>query len=61
MRSGVLLILVAMSLTPALDGIAKDLGDLYSPLFITFLRYFTAGILALGISVARIPAMFWQR
>ncbi|MFQ5623062.1 MAG: DMT family transporter [Paracoccaceae bacterium] len=52
MRSGVLLLLVAMSLTPALDGIAKDLGDLYSPLFICFLRYFSAGVLALGIASA---------
>lgn len=52
MRSGILLLLLAMSLTPALDGIAKDMGDLYSPLFICFLRFFTAGVLALGISLA---------
>ena len=41
-----------MSLTPAVDGIAKGLGESYSPMFIAFLRYLGAGIVALAFAVA---------
>ncbi len=41
-----------MSLTPAVDGIAKGLGDSFSPMFIAFLRYFGAGFVALAFALA---------
>lgn len=50
MQSGVLLILLSMALTPLGDGLSKHLGDTQSPLFIVFIRYFVAGILALLIA-----------
>lgn len=43
-----MLLLLAMSLTPAVDGIAKGLGNSYDPMFIAFLRYCGAGLVALG-------------
>ncbi len=51
MKSGVWLLLIAMSLTPAVDGIAKGLGESYTPMFIAFLRYFGAGIVALAFAM----------
>ena len=50
MRQGVLLLIIAMFLTPGLDGIAKHLSLEYSPFFVCFLRYFSAGIVALFAS-----------
>ncbi|MCA8868524.1 MAG: DMT family transporter [Rhodobacteraceae bacterium] len=47
MRSGVILILLSMSLTPIGDALSKQLGQSQSPIFIVFLRYFTAGMIAL--------------
>ncbi len=46
MRSGVILILLSMSLTPLGDGLSKHLGETQSPFLIVFLRYLTAGVLA---------------
>ncbi|HEU0223350.1 MAG TPA: EamA family transporter [Paracoccaceae bacterium] len=48
MRGGVGLIILAMSLTPALDGVAKELGREHAPIFVCFARYFSAGIVALA-------------
>lgn len=50
MQSGVLLLVLAMLLTPAVDGVAKSLSTDYSPMEVAFLRYFTAGLIALAIA-----------
>jgi drug/metabolite transporter (DMT)-like permease len=52
LQSGVLLILLSMSLTPFGDALSKQLGDSQSPFVIVFLRYFTAGLIA--VLIARI-------
>jgi len=39
--------MIAMSLTPAVDGLAKVLAQDYSPFFVAFVRYLSAGLLAL--------------
>ncbi len=52
MQSGVFLILLSMSLTPLGDALSKHLGDTQSPLFIVFLRYFVAGLIALSLARA---------
>jgi drug/metabolite transporter (DMT)-like permease len=52
MRSGVALIILAMSLTPALDGVAKELGRDHAPILICFSRYLSAGLIALAIAAA---------
>lgn len=45
-----------MSLTPLGDALSKHLGQSQSPVFIVFLRYFVAGIMALAIARAvRVP------
>lgn len=57
MRIGVLFLVVAMFLTPAADGVAKSLAGAHSPMTIAFLRYLSAGLIALalaGISGRRI-------
>ncbi len=64
MKSGVWLLLLAMSLTPAVDGMAKGLSANYAPMFIAFLRYFGAGLIALTVALAvrhpiRIPRTDW--
>ncbi|NOX72556.1 MAG: DMT family transporter [Alphaproteobacteria bacterium] len=41
-----------MSLTPFGDALSKQLGDTQSPFVIVFLRYFTAGLIALVIARA---------
>lgn len=50
MQSGVVLILLSMSLTPFGDALSKQLGDTQSPMFIVFLRYLVAGMIALGLA-----------
>lgn len=52
MRTGVILITISMAITPLGDGLSKALGETQSPIFICFLRYFIAGILA--VIIARI-------
>lgn len=47
MKSGVFLILLSMSLTPFGDALSKELSGTQSPLFIVFLRYLVAGLMAL--------------
>jgi drug/metabolite transporter (DMT)-like permease len=49
MQSGVFLILLSMSLTPLGDALSKQLGQTQSPMFIVFLRYFLAGLMALAL------------
>lgn len=52
MKSGVFLILLSVSLTPFGDALSKELGQTQSPFFIVFLRYFTAGLIALALARA---------
>jgi drug/metabolite transporter (DMT)-like permease len=50
MQSGVCFLVVAMLLTPAVDGVAKSLTTDHSPMMIAFLRYSCAGLIALAIA-----------
>lgn len=52
MQAGVLFLVVAMMLTPAVDGVAKTLSEDHSAMEVAFLRYFTAGLIALAIARA---------
>lgn len=52
MRTGVGLILIAMLLTPGADAVAKAMAAEQSPMAIAFLRYFTAGVVALVVAAA---------
>jgi drug/metabolite transporter (DMT)-like permease len=49
-QSGVCFLIVAMMLTPAVDGVAKTLSADYSPMTIAFVRYLAAGLIALAIA-----------
>lgn len=51
MPQGAILIMIAMSLTPAVDGLAKVMSHDYSPFFLSFARYLCAGLLALLLSL----------
>lgn len=48
---GILCLVAAMLLTPAVDGVAKVMADTNGPATISFLRYLAAGLL--GLAVAR--------
>ncbi len=50
MQSGVCFLILAMLLTPAVDGVAKTLSTDHSAMMIAFLRYFCAGSIALAIA-----------
>lgn len=50
MQSGVCFLILAMLLTPAVDGVAKILSAEHTPMMIAFLRYLTAGTIALAIA-----------
>lgn len=52
MQTGVVFLVLAMLLTPAVDGMAKTLASDHSPMMIAFLRYFSAGLIALAIAKA---------
>ena len=47
MQAGVYFLIAAMLLTPAIDGVAKVLSVDNTPMMIAFLRYFTAGTVAI--------------
>ena len=47
MTNGVVLLVLAMSLTPGLDGLSKYLSLEYSPFLFCFFRYLSAGLIAL--------------
>lgn len=53
MKSGVFLILLSVSLTPFGDALSKQLGQTQSPFIIVFLRYFTAGLIAMALARAQ--------
>jgi drug/metabolite transporter (DMT)-like permease len=50
MQAGVLFLVLAMLLTPAVDGVAKTLSSDYSPMQVAFFRYFVAGLIAVAIA-----------
>jgi drug/metabolite transporter (DMT)-like permease len=50
MNVGVAFLVLAMLLTPAVDGVAKTLSADHSPMMIAFLRYLSAGLVALVIA-----------
>lgn len=50
MKSGILILILAMALTPFTDGLSKSLTVGQTALFVVFARYFSAGILALGLA-----------
>ncbi len=47
MNIGVCFLILAMLLTPAVDGVAKTLSADHSPMMIAFVRYLSAGLIAL--------------
>jgi drug/metabolite transporter (DMT)-like permease len=51
-RTGVCFLVLAMLLAPALDGVAKTLAPTTTPMMIAFLRYLTAGLVALAVARA---------
>ena len=50
MQAGVLFLIVAMTLTPAVDAVAKTLSADHSAMMIAFLRYFSAGLIAVALA-----------
>jgi drug/metabolite transporter (DMT)-like permease len=50
MNLGVGLLILAMLLTPAVDGVAKTLSAEHTPMMIAFVRYLSAGLIALGVA-----------
>lgn len=52
MKTGIALLLAAMLLTPGVDAVAKTLSGQQTPMMIAFLRYFTAGLVALAVAAA---------
>jgi drug/metabolite transporter (DMT)-like permease len=51
-QTGVCFLVLAMLLTPAVDGVAKTLSADHTPMMIAFVRYFTAGLIALLVARA---------
>ncbi|MEM8570447.1 MAG: DMT family transporter [Pseudomonadota bacterium] len=51
MQIGVCFLILAMLLTPAVDGVAKTMSDDHSPMMIAFLRYLCAGLIASAIAL----------
>jgi drug/metabolite transporter (DMT)-like permease len=52
MQTGVCFLILAMLLTPAVDGVAKTLSADHTPMMIAFLRYLCAGLIATAIATA---------
>lgn len=52
MNAGVAFLIIAMLLTPAVDGVAKSLSADYSPMMIAFVRYLSAGLIAAAVARA---------
>lgn len=50
MNPGVIFLVLAMLLTPMVDGVAKTLSADYSPMMIAFVRYLSAGLIALAVA-----------
>ena len=52
MQSGILLLVLAMCLTPGVDVLAKQLTADHSPFAVAFYRYFAGGVVALCVARA---------
>jgi drug/metabolite transporter (DMT)-like permease len=50
MKLGVGLLILARLLTPAVDGVAKTLSAEHTPMTIAFVRYLSAGLVALAVA-----------
>ncbi len=50
MNVGVCFLILAMLLTPAVDGVAKTLSAEHTPMMIAFIRYLSAGLIALAVA-----------
>ena len=50
MNVGVGFLVLAMLLTPAVDGVAKTLSADHTPMMIAFVRYLSAGLIALAVA-----------
>ena len=50
MNAGVCFLILAMLLTPAVDGVAKTLSADHTPMMIAFIRYLSAGLIALAVA-----------
>jgi drug/metabolite transporter (DMT)-like permease len=50
MNPGVIFLVLAMLLTPLVDGVAKVLSSDYSPMMIAFVRYLAAGLMAVAVA-----------
>lgn len=50
MNPGVIFLVMAMLLTPMVDGVAKTLSADYSPMTIAFVRYLSAGLIAVAVA-----------
>ena len=50
MNLGVAFLILAMLLTPAVDGVAKSLSADQTPMMIAFIRYLCAGLIALAVA-----------
>jgi drug/metabolite transporter (DMT)-like permease len=50
MKAGVGLLVLAMLLTPAVDGVAKTLSADYTPMTIALVRYLSAGLIAVAVA-----------
>ena len=50
MNIGVAFLVLAMLLTPAVDGVAKTLSAEHTPMMIAFIRYLSAGLIAVMVA-----------
>jgi len=50
MQNGIMLLIVAMSLTPGVDALAKYMSTLHTPFQVSFFRYLAAGFVALSLA-----------
>ena len=50
MNIGVAFLVLAMLLTPAVDGVAKSLSGEHTPMMIAFIRYLSAGLIAVLVA-----------
>ena len=58
MGNGSVLLVIAMTLTPGVDALAKVLGATHTPFQVTFLRFLAAGIVALCTArILKIPVV----
>lgn len=52
MQNGIILLIMAMSLTPGIDALAKYMSTMQTPFQVSFFRYLAAGLVALALAFA---------